>query len=143
MWPLGDWISKTSRKYPFCLHGLTQVMYILLCSKHNVSLLYFAAMWSTMTFPTTLRTMFTVWGGLDEQGRPPLITSPAVPDCCVLSHLPTLCCRKTGKALTFITRENWKWARELCNILAQAEQVQVKLEFKTFLGIICKNRLLF
>ncbi|CAI8021536.1 Probable ATP-dependent RNA helicase DDX43, partial [Geodia barretti] len=37
---------------------------------------------------------------------------------------------KTGKALTFITRENWKWARELCNILAQAEQC---LQF--FLGI--------
>ena len=34
--------------------------------------------------------------------------------------------RKTGKALTFITRENWKWARELCNILAQAEQVRVQ-----------------
>ena len=35
-------------------------------------------------------------------------------------------CRKTGKALTLITRENWKWARELCNILAQAEQVRVQ-----------------
>ena len=36
-------------------------------------------------------------------------------------------CRRTGKALTFITRENWKWARELCNILAQAEQVRAQL----------------
>ena len=31
--------------------------------------------------------------------------------------------RKTGKALTFITRENWRWARDLCNVLAQANQV--------------------
>ena len=31
--------------------------------------------------------------------------------------------RRTGKALTFITRENWRWARDLCNVLAQANQV--------------------
>lgn len=31
--------------------------------------------------------------------------------------------RRTGKALTFITRENWRWARELCDVLAQANQV--------------------
>ena len=36
-------------------------------------------------------------------------------------------CRRTGKAQTFITRENWKWARELCNILALAEQVRSQL----------------
>lgn len=31
-------------------------------------------------------------------------------------------CRRTGKALSFITRENWQWARELTGILADAGQ---------------------
>ena len=34
-------------------------------------------------------------------------------------------CRRTGKALSFITRENWQWARELTGILAEAGQVCV------------------
>eukprot|EP00731_Ephydatia_muelleri_P018466 Em0011g506a len=36
---------------------------------------------------------------------------------------------RTGKALSFITRDNWRWARELCTILAEAEQdVPVQLQ---------------
>ena len=32
-------------------------------------------MWSTMTFPTTLRTMFIVWVELDEQGKLHLVST--------------------------------------------------------------------
>ena len=31
--------------------------------------------------------------------------------------------RQTGKALSFITREDWRYARELCKILQDASQV--------------------
>ena len=48
-------------------------------------------------------------------------------DLCIVVGVGVCWCRRTGKALTFITRENWKWARELCNILAQAEQVRYQL----------------
>ena len=34
--------------------------------------------------------------------------------------------RQKGQALSFITRDNWKWARELCKILAEAQQVRLE-----------------
>lgn len=46
---------------------------------------------------------------------------PQVVHMCILV---VVFCRQRGKALSFITRDNWKWARELCNILAEAEQVR-------------------
>ena len=71
-----------------------------------------------MTFPTTLRTMYIVSAGLDVLGTFKVILyfRDAEFFLCVLY-------RQRGKALSFVTRENWKWARELCNILAEAEQV--------------------
>lgn len=33
--------------------------------------------------------------------------------------------RQTGKALSFITREDWRSARELCVILQEASQVHI------------------
>ena len=77
-----------------------------------------------MTSPTTLRTMSTELAGQAEQGTPLNLSLMTY----VLAIVVGVCwCRRTGKALTFITRENWKWARELCNILAQAEQVRAQL----------------
>lgn len=34
-------------------------------------------------------------------------------------------CRQTGKALTFITREDWRYARDLCDILQEASQARL------------------
>lgn len=36
--------------------------------------------------------------------------------------------RQTGKALSFITREDWRSARELCVILQEASQVHLESE---------------
>ena len=40
--------------------------------------------------------------------------------------------RQTGKALSFVTRENWRHARELCEIMQEAGQVTIILEEPTF-----------
>ena len=32
---------------------------------------------------------------------------------------------QTGKSLTFMTRENWRWAGELVKVLAEANQVMI------------------
>ncbi len=37
--------------------------------------------------------------------------------------------RRTGKSLSFITRDNWQWARELTGILSDAGQVGVVLYY--------------
>ncbi len=41
----------------------------------------------------------------------------------VFTNLFLLHVSQSGKALSFITREDWRYARELCNILQEASQV--------------------
>jgi len=40
-----------------------------------------------------------------------------------LQHFSNCFCRQTGKALTFVTREDWRSARALCTVLADSGQV--------------------
>ena len=45
--------------------------------------------------------------------------------------------RRCGKALSFITREDWRYARELCNVLQDASQVRLHwLDLEMCLHII-------
>lgn len=41
---------------------------------------------------------------------------------CLLQYVA---CRSTGKSLTFMSRSNWKWARQLIKILSDAGQVSI------------------
>lgn len=36
-------------------------------------------------------------------------------------------CRQSGKSLSFITRDDWRYARELCGILQEASQVDLRI----------------
>lgn len=59
--------------------------------------------------------MYIVWDELVEQGKIYLVHSSI--------FVNITLCRRKGKALSFFTRDNWRWAGELIKILVEAQQV--------------------
>lgn len=62
----------------------------------------------------------------------------------IFFYLHVLCSSTTGKALTFMTRGDWKWAKELIRILAESDQVCLvsavdSVLCRAFLAIVRKD----
>ena len=76
---------------------------------HNMMII---GLLSIMIFQCILKTMFTELVELEELGTLKRIAY-------------YVACRSTGKSLTFMSRSNWKWARQLIKILSDAGQVGI------------------